>query len=102
MKLLFIASLATVILCGCNRDNIHEEVEKGLTNRIISTNQPALGTDPNVRQDWKQGQGEVTTGNSPGSSANSRSADTQGGGSKTGAGGAGPGYRGDLTNAPRK
>lgn len=102
MKPLFLVPLAALVICGCNRETIHERVEKDLSDRVISTNQPALGTDPNVRQDIKQGPGETTSGNSPGSTSTERTADTQGGGSKAGAGGAGPGYRGDLTNAPKR
>ena len=101
MKSLPLILLTVAFAIGCKQETFHERVEKDLSGRVVNTNNPELGTDPNVRQDAKQGPGEVTTGNSPSSSSTPRSADTLGGGSATGAGGAGPGYDGSKTNQPK-
>ena len=101
MKPLLIAALAVVSLVACKREDVHQRVEENLSDRVVTNSKPELGTDPAVRVDAQRGTQETTTGSSPSSSSTPRSADTQGGGSATGAGGAGPGYRGDLTNAPK-
>ncbi len=102
MKALLIAAgLVTTLLCACKQETFHDQVQKDTSNRIIDTNNPELGTDPNVRLDTRRGTNETTSGNTPGSTTTPRGADTLGGGSAAGAGGAGPGYRGDLTNAPK-
>ncbi|MDB6027315.1 MAG: hypothetical protein JWM68_3538 [Verrucomicrobiales bacterium] len=97
MKSLLLVLLVWSLVSGCKQETFHDQVQKDLSDRVINTNQPELGTDPNIRLDTKQGPGEVTSG----SSGNPRSAETLGGGSATGAGGAGPGYDGSKTNQPK-
>jgi hypothetical protein len=103
MKALLLTGIVVALaaLVACKRDDVHDRVQKNLSDRVVTNSTPELGTDPAVRVDTQRGGQETTSGTSPGSSSTPRSSDTQGGGSATGAGGAGPGYRGDATNAPK-